>query len=242
MVVVFRCHIDRVAGLSGLVDTGCVLMNPNGTEQFGVGVVKIDPQLIQTRDELAEQLVALYHREGWSVHRLAEKSGLGVATVQGIVDGSTRMLRAKTLRQFVSACGEEPGPWCEARGRVVRGPQPPTRAELQAQFEDAVREARWANEARLRAERELRELSEGAAPSIEERALRAVRDAFWDGTLTGDQLAAHRLLGRLNAEVEALRDEYKAAKSLPDGFPEFEVSVEVNGRGQPPLSSGPLSN
>jgi tetratricopeptide (TPR) repeat protein/transcriptional regulator with XRE-family HTH domain len=83
----------------------------------------IDPGRIRTRQELAEQLAALFHRGGWSRHRLAEAAGLSPATVQGIIIGATGVPRTGTLEAFVTACGQQPEPWVRARGRIVHAEQ-----------------------------------------------------------------------------------------------------------------------
>lgn len=54
------------------------------------------------------------------MHRLAAAADLSPATVQGILSGSTGLPRTETLRAFVTACDQDPKPWIEARGRVVR--------------------------------------------------------------------------------------------------------------------------
>jgi tetratricopeptide (TPR) repeat protein/transcriptional regulator with XRE-family HTH domain len=80
----------------------------------------IDPQQIQTGEQLTEGLQQLFHKGGWSIHRLAEQAGLSTATVQAIVKGSTGIPRTATLKAFVIACGHNPVPWVAARGRAVQ--------------------------------------------------------------------------------------------------------------------------
>ena len=79
----------------------------------------IDPSLINTGDELSRQLAEMFNRGGWSRHRLAEASGLSPATLQGILNASTKIPRTGTLTAFVKACGYDPGPWVEARHRAL---------------------------------------------------------------------------------------------------------------------------
>lgn len=87
----------------------------------------IDPRRIQSNDDLTEQLIALFHRGGWSDHRLADAAGLSPATVHSILTGKTGIPRAKTLAAFVGACGEDSRPWLEARARVAaNGRKQPT--------------------------------------------------------------------------------------------------------------------
>lgn len=50
---------------------------------------QIDPGQIHTREDLLAGLVALYHQRGLGRHLFAGAAGLGVATVQAILDGST---------------------------------------------------------------------------------------------------------------------------------------------------------
>ena len=78
-----------------------------------------DPRQIQSVNDLTEGLVALFHRDGWSAHRLAEAAELSPATVHGILTGNTGVPRAGTLKAFVTACGQDPRLWLEARARVV---------------------------------------------------------------------------------------------------------------------------
>jgi tetratricopeptide (TPR) repeat protein/transcriptional regulator with XRE-family HTH domain len=85
--------------------------------------VEIDPERIHTAEQLVEQLGELYRQGGWSIHRLAEKSGLSTATVQAILNGTTELPRTGTLRAFVIACGQDPNSWVSARGRAVKATQ-----------------------------------------------------------------------------------------------------------------------
>jgi transcriptional regulator with XRE-family HTH domain len=80
----------------------------------------MDPEQIQTGEQLAGQLRELFHLGGWRIHRLAERAGLSKATVQGILSGTTMIPQAGTLTEFVRACGQDPGPWVAARGRAVQ--------------------------------------------------------------------------------------------------------------------------
>ncbi|WP_192810125.1 helix-turn-helix domain-containing protein [Actinomadura rudentiformis] len=80
----------------------------------------IDPEQIGTAEQLVQQLAELYRQGGWSIHRLAEASGLSTATVQAIVNGATGLPQTGTLKAFVTACGQKPAPWVAARGRAVR--------------------------------------------------------------------------------------------------------------------------
>lgn len=65
----------------------------------------MNPERIQTGEQLAGQLRELFHQGGWSIHRFAEKAGLSTATVQGILSGTTMIPQAGTLTEFVRACG-----------------------------------------------------------------------------------------------------------------------------------------
>ncbi len=80
----------------------------------------IDPQQIQTGEQLTEGLQQLFHEGGWSIHRLAEQAGLSMATVQAIVNGRTATPQTATLKAFVIACDQNPVPWVAARGRAVQ--------------------------------------------------------------------------------------------------------------------------
>ncbi|SNT60261.1 Tetratricopeptide repeat-containing protein, partial [Streptosporangium subroseum] len=82
----------------------------------------IDPRKIHTRHDLTQQLAQLFRDGGWSIHRLAGKAGLSTATVQAILKDDA-LPQAKTLSAFVRACGQDPAPWVQARGRVVRSEQ-----------------------------------------------------------------------------------------------------------------------
>jgi transcriptional regulator with XRE-family HTH domain len=99
----------------------------------------ISPERIQTREELSEQLAELFYQGGWSRHRLAEAAGLSPATVQALLDGSTGIPRTGTLVAIVTACGHDPRPWVQARGRVVHasGQGRPSRAQLKTELETA---------------------------------------------------------------------------------------------------------
>jgi transcriptional regulator with XRE-family HTH domain len=68
----------------------------------------MDPEQIQTGEQLAGQLRELFHLGGWRIHRLAERAGLSKATVQGILSGTTMIPQAGTLTEFVRACGQDP--------------------------------------------------------------------------------------------------------------------------------------
>jgi transcriptional regulator with XRE-family HTH domain len=89
----------------------------------------MDPEQIQTGEQLAGQLRELFHLGGWRIHRLAERAGLSKATVQGILSGTTMIPQAGTLTEFVRACGQDPGPWVSAAG--------PCRASRQRRRRDA---------------------------------------------------------------------------------------------------------
>jgi len=84
-------------------------------------VVGIDPDKIDTRQDLTDQLRLLYHRGGWSRHRLSDAAGLSPATVQAVITGTTAIPQSNTLTAFVKACGQQPDPWLRARARVVEG-------------------------------------------------------------------------------------------------------------------------
>ncbi|GAA0219317.1 hypothetical protein GCM10009527_014360 [Actinomadura nitritigenes] len=84
-------------------------------------ITTIAPDRIGSREDLRAQLVELFHQGGWSRHRLAEAAGLSTATVQAVLTGRTAIPRTGTLVAFVTACGQDPGPWVRARGRLVRG-------------------------------------------------------------------------------------------------------------------------
>ncbi|MFC0038965.1 helix-turn-helix domain-containing protein [Actinomadura rayongensis] len=80
----------------------------------------VDPDGVHGREELLAGLRRLFHEGGWSVHRFAAASGLGTATIQGILDGSTNVPQTRTLELFVRTCGQDSASWVRARGRVVR--------------------------------------------------------------------------------------------------------------------------
>ncbi|MEU7003257.1 tetratricopeptide repeat protein [Nonomuraea sp. NPDC046570] len=82
----------------------------------------IDPRQIHTRHDLTQLLAQLFRAGGWSIHRLAGKAGLSTATVQAILKDDV-LPQAKTLGAFVRACGQDPAPWVEARGRVIGSEQ-----------------------------------------------------------------------------------------------------------------------
>ncbi|GGP91241.1 FxSxx-COOH system tetratricopeptide repeat protein [Streptosporangium pseudovulgare] len=82
-------------------------------------MASIDLRRIKTRAQLTDQLAALFHAGGWSVHRLATAAGLSPATVFGLVNGRTGMPRAATLAAFVQACGQDPAGWVAARARIL---------------------------------------------------------------------------------------------------------------------------
>lgn len=79
----------------------------------------IDPGKIHTRQQLTDQLAGLFHRGEWSHQRLAAAAELSPSTVLGIVKGTSGIPRAGSLRAFVTACGQLPGPWLVARRRVI---------------------------------------------------------------------------------------------------------------------------
>jgi len=82
-------------------------------------VSRINPAQIRTREDLARQLEALFHRGGKSIQRRAQDARLAPATLHGMING-TSLPRASTLKAFVEACGEDPAPWLDARARVLR--------------------------------------------------------------------------------------------------------------------------
>ena len=104
--------------------SGAVPYYQNETERIrtraGTRVTGINPQKIDTHADLTDQLVTLFNSGGWSIHRLAEASGLSTATIHGILDGTTAIPQAKILVEFVRACGEDPQHWLSARGRAAR--------------------------------------------------------------------------------------------------------------------------
>jgi transcriptional regulator with XRE-family HTH domain/tetratricopeptide (TPR) repeat protein len=108
------------------------------------------PARIHTAEQLSAQLAELFFQGGWSRHRLAEAAGLSPATVQALLNGSTGIPRTGTLVAFVTACGQDPDPWLQARGHVVRahGKNRPSRSELEtelaARAEAALQEIREA--------------------------------------------------------------------------------------------------
>jgi hypothetical protein len=83
-------------------------------------VRRIDPDQIQTREDLTGQLEELFLRDARSIKRLARAAGMGPATVHGMISGSTNLPRASTLDAFVKECGQDPAPWLAARTRVLR--------------------------------------------------------------------------------------------------------------------------
>ncbi|NNN37701.1 ATP-binding protein [Streptomyces sp. S3(2020)] len=95
-------------------------------------MVRSDPTKIRTAEELHEQLRALFVEGSWSIHRLAAAAELGSATVQAILDGTTRVPQARTLQRFVKACGRNPAPWCDARARVMRAEKAPEQGSTPA--------------------------------------------------------------------------------------------------------------
>ncbi|MFI0410604.1 helix-turn-helix domain-containing protein [Actinomadura sp. 3N508] len=108
----------------------------------------IDPDQIQSGQDLAEQLSALYGEGGWSMHRLAEASGLSPATIQKMINGPG-VPQARTLEAFVAACKQPAAPWLRARDRAVknRGSAKPSVADLQEQLADARAQIRRAKAA-----------------------------------------------------------------------------------------------
>ncbi len=84
-------------------------------------MVQIDPSLIRTSRDLAEQLAALFDEDPRGMQRFAADAGLGQATVHALVNGTTEIPRIGTLERFVRACGRDPGPWRAARARLVAG-------------------------------------------------------------------------------------------------------------------------
>ena len=80
----------------------------------------INPARIQTREDLAGQLEALFQRDPRSIQRLAQDARLGPATLHGMING-TSLPRKGTLEAFVKECHEDPRPWLDARARVLRG-------------------------------------------------------------------------------------------------------------------------
>jgi transcriptional regulator with XRE-family HTH domain len=111
-------------------------------------VTVIDPDRIQTGQDLAEQLRALYVAGGWSMHRMADAAGLSSATVRNMINGPS-VPQASTLEAFVAACGQRKEPWLRARGRALRDRESgrPSPVELQEQVEEANARARRAEAA-----------------------------------------------------------------------------------------------
>jgi tetratricopeptide (TPR) repeat protein len=102
-----------------------VLRDANWTERdnWEAMITTIAPDRIRSREDLTAQLAELFHRGGWSRHRLAEAAGLSTATVQAVLTGRSAIPRTRTLVAFVTACGQDPGPWVRARGRLARARQ-----------------------------------------------------------------------------------------------------------------------
>lgn len=109
----------------------------------------ISPGHIHTAEALTAQLAELFFQGAWSRHRLAEAAGLSPATVQALLNGSTGIPRTGTLVAFVTACGQDPKPWIQARGRVVRanGKNRPSRSELETELAAARQRAAQAEAA-----------------------------------------------------------------------------------------------
>ncbi|MER6289113.1 PQQ-binding-like beta-propeller repeat protein [Streptomyces sviceus] len=95
------------------------MVDPTQSEQWRVvKIPPINPHQIESAEQLHEQLVALFHQGNWSQHRLADAAGLSKATVNAILTRTTHLPRKGTLVAFVTACGQESGPWLAARGRI----------------------------------------------------------------------------------------------------------------------------
>jgi transcriptional regulator with XRE-family HTH domain len=108
----------------------------------------IDPDRIQSDQDLADQLSALYGEGGWSMHRLAEASGLSPATIQKMINGPG-VPQARTLKVFVTACKRPTAPWLRARDRAVKNRESarPSIADLQEQLAEAHAQIRRAEAA-----------------------------------------------------------------------------------------------
>jgi transcriptional regulator with XRE-family HTH domain len=108
----------------------------------------IDPDRIQSGQDLAEQLSALYGEGGWSMHRLAKASGLSPATIQKMINEPS-VPQARTLAAFVDACKQPTAPWLRARDRAVKNRESakPSVADLQQQLAEAKAQVRRAEAA-----------------------------------------------------------------------------------------------
>ncbi|MEV6758476.1 helix-turn-helix domain-containing protein [Streptomyces sp. NPDC051214] len=91
-------------------------------------MAQINPDQIHSREDLIEQLAQLFDTRGLSIQALAGESGLSASTIHGMINGATGVPRRSTLEEFVKACGRDPKPWLEARGRLGCSPRQATAA------------------------------------------------------------------------------------------------------------------
>ncbi|MBE1537039.1 hypothetical protein [Actinomadura algeriensis] len=130
-------------------------------------MVSIDPVLIQSSQDLAAQLAALFHRAGLGEQAFAHKARIGVGTVRSMIHDPVSIPQGATLAKFVKACGEDPQPWLDARGRLLNTKRD-TRREQRVR-EDSQREPRAEADNTLLG-RVIGELSERDALTLEVRA------------------------------------------------------------------------
>ena len=192
----------------------------------------IDPDRIQSGQDLTDQLSALYGEGGWSMHRLAKASGLSAATIQKMINGPG-VPQARTLEAFVAACKQPAAPWLRARDRAVKNRESakPSVADLQKQLAEAKAQIRRAEAAlHLNGGTPERILKSHARQRLEQFA---AQDPIADPQNGHLYLVAHPATGAEDALVDLLtqRPEYELAPIVRDivrerGHAEFSPDLD----------------
>lgn len=89
-----------------------------------------DPASVSTVTELRTAMRQLYKTTFRTLAEAATQAGLSVATVHNLVNADHPALpTADTLNKFVSACGQDVGPWLATRNRIhdTQGKRGPNR-------------------------------------------------------------------------------------------------------------------
>lgn len=191
-------------------------------------MTRIDPARIQTGRDLTEQLAELFHRGGWSTHRLAQASNLSTATIHAMINGGTTLPRAATVQAFVTACGQPPRPWLDARARAARV------AHAAAPEEDNQEQL---SALRLRAEQA--EAALAAAGQAPDQLIRAAALAHLERLTERDPSGQDRQNGHLYLLAYPVTGHQDALAGLFGGDPVRELEDAVRQvtrqRGGPPF-------
>lgn len=165
--------------------------------------MKVDPSRVSTAEELTAQLRALFEQSGKSYERFASDSGIGTSTLHELVNKSNSFPRRATVKAFVDACGQTPGPWLHAWERVDQARTKPARTssqDLRAAVENLRGELEQARQQTFAAE-----VAREAGRQVTEQRI---------SNLTLELASAHEELRAAQQECERLRASHATAAVL----------------------------